>query len=380
MGTIVERPRKDGTVGYMAQISLMRDRKIVHRESKTFDRRPAANAWIKKREAELAKPGGLEAARRDRRDPTLSEAIAKYITESAKAIGRTKAQVLATIKTFDIADIPCSDIRSRDIVSFAAELRAKVAPQTVSNYLSHLSAVFRIARPAWGYELDHQAIKDAFVVAKALGLTGKARARERRPTLEELDRLMTHFAEVRRRRPSSVPMQTIIAFAIFSTRRLEEITRIRWNDLDADGARVLVRDMKNPGEKIGNDVWCDLPTPAMRILSTMPRIAPEIFPYGRDAIGAAFTRACALLAIEDLHFHDLRHEGVSRLFEMGLGIPHVAAVSGHRSWMSLKRYTHMRQTGDKYVEWRWFKVVTQADLNANRTAPAPADAVACPSA
>jgi hypothetical protein len=31
-----------------------------------------------------------------------------------------------------------------------------------------------------------------------------------------------------------------------------------------------------------------------------------------------------------LHFHDLHHEGVSRLFEMGETIPHVAAVSGHR--------------------------------------------------
>ena len=54
-----------------------------------------------------------------------------------------------------------------------------------------------------------------------------------------------------------------------------------------------------------------------------------------------------------MHFHDLRHEGVSRLFEKGLTIPHVATVSGHRSWQSLKRYTHIRQVGDKYVGWQW---------------------------
>lgn len=364
MGSIIERPRKDGSVAYMAQILLMRDRKIVHRESRTFDRRPAAAAWIKKREAELEQPGGLDAARRDRRNPTLADAINKYVGESAKEIGRTKSQVLATIKTFDISDRLCSDIRSPDIVAFARELRAKVSPQTVQNYMSHLSAVFRIARPAWGYELDYQAMRDAFTVGKALGLTGRTGKRDRRPTLDELDKLMTHFGEVRQRRPGSAPMQVIIAFALFSTRRLDEITRLRWVDLDEGAARVLVRDMKNPGEKVGNDVWCDLPAPALRVINATPRSADEIFPFNSDTISAAFTRACALLGINDLHFHDLRHEGVSRLFEMGLNIPHVAAVSGHRSWTSLKRYTHLRQSGDRYAGWRWLDVIAPSNTDA----------------
>ena len=41
--------------------------------------------------------------------------------------------------------------------------------------------------------------------------------------------------------------------------------RITWSDFDAGCKRVLVRDMKNPGQKIGNDVWSDLPTEAARI-------------------------------------------------------------------------------------------------------------------
>ena len=91
----------------------------------------------------------------------------------------------------------------------------------------------------------------------------------------------------------------------------------------------------------------------------MPKNGDLIFPYSSDAISAAFTRACKLLGIVDLHFHDLRHEGVSRLFEIGTAIPHVAAVSGHRSWTSLKRYTHLRQTGDKYANWKWIEIVTR---------------------
>jgi integrase len=111
--------------------------------------------------------------------------------------------------------------------------------------------------------------------------------------------------------------------------------------------------VKHPGDKDGNDTWCDLVPEAAALIESMPRAAKEIFPYSTDGISAAFPCACQLLGIGDLHFHDLRHEGVSRLFEMGWNIPHVAAVSGHRSWVSLKRYTHLRQVGDKYANWKW---------------------------
>lgn len=57
----------------------------------------------------------------------------------------------------------------------------------------------------------------------------------------------------------------------------------------------------------------------------------------------------------------MRHDGISRLFEIrwqGGSIPHVAAVSGHRSWKSLQRYTHVRQKTDKYAGWPWLSAAT----------------------
>ena len=353
MGTIISRKRKDGSIGHTAQILIKRKGEIVHREAKTFDRAQAAKAWMARRELDLSKPGGLE--KRD--DPKLGDVIDRYIAESRKAIGRTKAQVLRTIKTYDLAEMRCSKITSADIMEFAKALT--VQPQTVQNYLSHLAAIFAIAKPAWGYPLDREAIKDAFAVAKRLGVTGKGHARDRRPSLDELDRLMEHFGQVKKNRPQSVPMQKVIAFAIFSTRRMEEITRIEWVDYDKN--RVLVRDMKHPGDKAGNDTWCELPPEASAIIDGMHKRSKQIFPYSTDAIGAAFTRACNILGIntpeipdkERLHFHDLRHDGISRLFEMGRTVPQGASVSGHRSWSSLKRYTHLRQVGDKYADWKW---------------------------
>jgi len=171
-------------------------------------------------------------------------------------------------------------------------------------------------------------------------------------------------------------MQKIIPFAIFSTRRQEEITRIRWDDYQAanggDPARVLVRNMKHPGDKIGNDVWVELTPEATAYIESMPKEAAEIFPFTTDAISAAFTRACKMVGIntdemeddERLHFHDLRHDGVSRLFEMGRTIPQAANVSGHRSWQSLQRYTHIRKAGDKYANWKWLPIAAATPRKA----------------
>lgn len=354
MGTITPRTRKDGSKSFFAQLVLKQNGQIVHREQKTFDRRQAAAAWLERRETELKKPGGVERVKL--LDPPLRDVIDRYIDESIKAIGRTKAQVLRAIKEFDIADMRCSEITSDEIVNLARELVKKRQPQTVGNYMSHLGAVFAIARPAWRYPLDPTAMKDAFAVTNRLGLTSKSKERDRRPTLDELDKILDHYVDRQTRRPAMNPMTKIVPFAIFSTRRQEEIVSIKWPDLDEANSRVLVRDMKNPGDKIGNNVWCDLTPEALQIALSMPRVADEIFPYSTDAISASFTRACQTLGIEDLRFHDLRHDGVSRLFELGNTIPKVASFSGHKSWQSLQRYTHIRQSGDKYAGWKWMKV------------------------
>jgi integrase len=353
MGTIIAKSRKDGSKAFTAQIVVKKGGSIVHREAQTFDRKQAANAWIVKREAELKRPGGLER----KEDPTLAEVIDRYIEESKNPVLGNKAQVLKTVKFSDLGEIRCSDLASQTLVSFARKLNKNVEPQTCGNYFSHLSNIFTVAGPAWGYPLSRQEFDNAVTVMKKLGLIGKAAERSRRPSLEELDRLMEHFGRIQDHRPSSIPMQKIVAFAIFSTRRQEEITLLRWDDLDED--RILVRDMKHPGDKKGNNVYCNLPPEALAIIKSMPRTELQIFPYSTDAISASFTRACKFLGIEDLRFHDLRHEGISRLFEMGMTIPQAAAVSGHRSWTSLKRYTHIRQSKDKYDNWKWMTLATE---------------------
>jgi integrase len=144
-------------------------------------------------------------------------------------------------------------------------------------------------------------------------------------------------------------MERIVKFAVATSMRQEEITRILFDDFDGEAATVLIRQRKHPRDKASNNQYvplvADTGFDAVALIKEQAeRVSPKgsIFPYCARSIGAAFRRACIELRIEDLHFHDLRHEGISRLFEADWDIPQVASVSGHKDWKMLQRYTHLR--------------------------------------
>lgn len=105
MAQIVERKRKSGSTAYVAQINIRRNGKWAHRESRTFDKHSSAAAWYEKRMKEI-KAAGDDLSAIKSKDRTLAAAIDRYTTESIKKIGKTKAQVLRSIREYDIASMP----------------------------------------------------------------------------------------------------------------------------------------------------------------------------------------------------------------------------------------------------------------------------------
>jgi len=83
---------------------------------------------------------------------------------------------------------------------------------------------------------------------------------------------------------------------------------------------------------------------ARSALQTLPRQLHDerVFGLTDDAISTMMARVCKRAGIEDLRFHDLRHEATSRFFEKGLNPMQVAAITGHKTLQMLKRYTHLR--------------------------------------
>ena len=59
-------------------------------------------------------------------------------------------------------------------------------------------------------------------------------------------------------------------------------------------------------------------------------------------VHSAFETARSQADIEDLRFHDLRHEATTRFFEKGLNPMQVSSITGHKTLQTLKRYTHLR--------------------------------------
>ena len=72
--------------------------------------------------------------------------------------------------------------------------------------------------------------------------------------------------------------------------------------------------------------------------------ADKVFPNWKDTLSFehAWHRVVVKSGLPDLHFHDLRHEATTRLFERGLNPMQVAAITGHKTLQMLKRYTHLR--------------------------------------
>ena len=74
----------------------------------------------------------------------------------------------------------------------------------------------------------------------------------------------------------------------------------------------------------------------------IPLHEQPLFSYSPNGVTGGFLKLCRKVGIEDLRFHDLRHEATSRLFEKGLNPVEVATITGHKDTRMLMRYTHLR--------------------------------------
>lgn len=377
MASIRKRARKDGSVSYTVQIRIKRDGKIVYQESKTFhadkydNPHRSARGWAAAREAELNRTEPWRALVST--GLTVAEAMLRFIDEaeaSPRGIGKTKRSCMGLMAREPLlANVPLTQCDSALFMTYLRKraLEDGAAPATVAQDVIYFRVLLDYARVSWGLSVDPKWVDDVQRKAEDMEIVGRADARERRPTLDELDLILRRCNVDRtgrvRKGTEPIPTARVILFLIFSTRRISEVVRITWSDLDHENRRVLVRNMKHPRKKKGNDRWVHLPERAWAILMQQPRIEGEpcIFPYKASSVGTNFRRACRDkdVEVEDLRLHDLRHEGISHYFEMGWDIPRVAMVSGHASWDNLRRYTHLSQTDpvDKYDGWKWLELV-----------------------
>ena len=317
--------------------------------SETFVRFEDAKRWAVDAERQIDR-GEAPSSARLARVQTFSDLVDLHI-EDMCAVGqaprRSKAATLKALKR-ELGSCNMVSLDRDRLVRFGRARAAQGAgPMTLSIDIGTIKLVLSHAAAVHGLPVRIEPIDMARLALKRLGLVGKGKERDRRPTQEELDALIEHFDNNERQ---VIPMGRIIKFAVATAMRQEEICRVTWADLNERTKMLTIRDRKDPRAKKGNDQR--IPLLAVSGYDTMALIEEQravrgneddrIFPYHHRSAGTAFTRACQDLKIEDLHFHDLRHEATSRLFEAGFRIEQVALVTGHKDWKMLRRYTHLR--------------------------------------
>lgn len=320
--------RKRQSGHWQAQIR----RRGYRSQTRTFRTKAAAEAWVRSIEIEMDQGCFLpqnEAAR-----TTLGELLERYRREvTIYKKGRVdESHRIGRLKRHDLAQRYIGSIRGVDIALYRDRRLKHVTGDTLRRELSILSQVFEVSRKEWGIFV-HNPVRD-------IRLPPKNRPRDRRLNRSELaveDEQTRLFDACRRcRNPYLFPL---VRLALETAMRQGELLTLRWEHVDLKRRTAFLPDTKN-----GDSRTVPLSGSAISILSALPRsITGDVFPgYTRNAVKKAFVRARQRADIQDLRFHDLRHEATTRFFEMGLNIMEVAAITGHKDIRMLSRYTHLR--------------------------------------
>ena len=291
---------------------------------KTFTTKSDAEKWARDIENEMDR--GVFTSRTEAENTTLSEALERFIAEYVPRYNNTKLETIKAraLQRRKIATKFMASIRSKDIAEFIKEREAEgVTGNTVRLDLALISRVFNVAAASWGMESLRNPVSR---VPRPKISNGRTRRLEG----DEEERLLAECSDI---------LRPIVQFAFETAMRRGEIASLTWQNVDLDRKTVYLPKTKNNEQRT-----VPLSPAAVEILERLERDeSPSVFKLSDVSITQAFIKTCQRANIEGLTFHDLRHEGVSRLFERtDLDIMEIKSISGHKTLQMLARYSHLR--------------------------------------
>lgn len=299
---------------------------------KTFENKTDAEAWSGQVEAEMHRGVYISIAEAER--TTLSEALDRYEREiaSQKKHPHQERQRVRRWQKDPLALRYLATLRGTDFAKYRDQRRADGrAENTIRLELAIVAHLFEIARKEWGMEGLLNPLNN---IRKPSG----SRERDRRLLPGEYDQLLTAL------QGSDNPwVAPAFQLAIESSLRQGMLMLVRWEWVDLQKKVILIpAQFRNTGNK-GVPPAIPLSSRALAVLAALPRsLDGRLFPTSQNALRCVWKRTLETLKIKDLHWHDLRHEAASRLFEHGLNPMEVASITGHKSLNMLRRYTHLK--------------------------------------
>ncbi|MCL4759664.1 MAG: site-specific integrase [Rhodocyclaceae bacterium] len=308
--------------------------------SKTFTMRADAEKWARQIQAELER--GTYLPRRTAEVTTIADLAKTFEEEFAPHHYRGSAwkfkltRLREKLGSYSLASLTprvVSSYRDRRLAEadsrYSNQVEApRVSPATVKSELDLLSKLIGYAQKELGIALPNG--NPVLGVRKPRSSNGRERrlsAIERVRLLEECERSRNPW------------LRPAVELALETAMRQGELLSLRWEHVDLrSGVAIL------PTTKNGDARAVPLTGAAIRALKGLPRsINGAVLPTQRMTLYKAFVGAAERAGCANLTFHDLRHEALSTLAELGdLNVLELAAVSGHRSLQVLKRYTHLQ--------------------------------------
>lgn len=324
--------RKRGDYQWEAQIR----RKGHPSISKTFINRADAELWGATMESEMGR--GVFVDRREAESTSLLEALERYEREVSvfKDGYETEKFRIGTWKRLALAKRSLASLQGKDFAKFRDERLKTVKASTVQKDLAVISHLFNTARKEWGLGVTNP-IED-------IKMPTADNSRERRLVGDEEERLLDAMSSPNGT-ASNIWMKPLVRLAIETAARQSELLALKWADVDLvkGVARLKGKERADGNTRTKNkDKYRDVPLSSLArdILNSLPRsISGYVFPTTANAVKLSYARACKRASIENLHFHDLRHEGTSRLAEK-LTIQTLMKVTGHKDTRMLGRYYH----------------------------------------
>lgn len=304
--------------------------------SKTFTKKALAIRWASKIEGEME--SGIFQDKRKATRTTISQVLDRFETEvlptrrdggviegsKVTVIRRRFGTLFLTALTADMIE-DYVDERKQDNISNG----------TIVKDLAVIFDLYESANILWNLPCINPMIEARRRFKKKKSLVQNDR-RNRRLVDDEYHRLTTATS-----RDNAATQSRLIIFAVETAMRREEITRMRWVDFNKKEQTLHIPEAKYGPRTI------PLTDLAVEVLNSLAiRIDGKVWGMKKKSISRAFKRLVDRLSIKDLRFHDLRHEGCSRLFEApyNLTIPEVQLITGHGDWRSLQRYTQLKAT------------------------------------
>ena len=287
---------------------------------KSFHRKADAQKWALEQETLIQTSQFKKTNIQNLTLKDLMAAYARRVTPSKRGAAQESCRLKRLLREDTIMRCPLPDAEPPIFAQFR-DKRLKDGVRACQYDLALIRHAWNIARIEWGWSLKDNPI--AFI---RIPKSNPPRERRLRPGEYEA---LRHAG----RKTRSWYLWPVIDIAIETAMRRSEILNIEWKHIDWKNKRVLI-----PLAKNGRSRWVPLSEVALAHFNQAPRTSDHIFPITAVALRQSWERLRKRAHIEDLTFHDLRHEGISRLFESGLSIPQVMMISGHRTASQLFRY------------------------------------------